>query len=760
MMNSESCDSLPGVVLSEEKHSLVQPSSSRRSVVLSEQETVALSAVSGSGSVSRSGSASGASSSAVTSPTMTGKMSDVVIHHSWEEEEGGEGKDSSEQQLKKKIMESSKAAIEQHNTSEASVAMLNEARLSKWITCFCVITFDLELGQSMELMYPSYVKLSNSEKSSICYMSFPDSNVYGVGDTFFCFRIARSTSVKAFENLDELHMSVGRNSREMQSEISSASSTAAETGQNVNGRSGSNGDSNKGKDEGVEGGNGNSTKGEAVRDKKFHSLIRGTLSEHPDYYCFVYFRQTRDETNRRGYFQKSLVIVSVNPFLGLFRDLLHFVAPAYFNDGMPLIESVCQNISNWPEPVQGGSFDLAVLGEVLKVHIPMPMSKPIFLASEAFLSGDAWIKNRILASLQSVDTYRVLKGALPHLWLLWELVLLGKPIVVMSPTPDVCSEAVLALVCLISPLKIRCDFRPYFTIHDQDFDKYVKSKTPDKVIIGCTNPLLVRSFGGWPNVLKIGDISKHKQNRSPSPMRSSKFFEKRNSGSAASSSQGGGSPLGKGDWKDRFVSLSKPRVEKDKQLLRKLVQKTLISGENDRTVHERNVLIQRHFMELTEGFMIPLERYFSSLMPLAKEIAPWKKPPTIANFNEKRFLVTVEKMTTLSGRLPAKGDWTGLYKSFLKSSNFVEWFEVRRGEANRQLLKAYLDQLCQVSITEWVNCHGELELVDCLMKFRSELTDPSLSALMTSTHVDKIEENINVIINSLPSDLKTSLQAN
>lgn len=41
---------------------------------------------------------------------------------------------------------------------------------------------------------------------------------------------------------------------------------------------------------------------------------------------------------------------------------------------------------------------------------------------------------------------------LDDLWLLWELVLLGEPLVVMAPEPGICSESVVALIDLINPV--------------------------------------------------------------------------------------------------------------------------------------------------------------------------------------------------------------------------------------------------------------------------------------------------------------------
>ncbi|RYG41497.1 hypothetical protein EON68_03010, partial [archaeon] len=39
----------------------------------------------------------------------------------------------------------------------------------------------------------------------------------------------------------------------------------------------------------------------------------------------------------------------------------------------------------------------------------------------------------------------------------------------MAPVPDLCGDAVCAIVSLISPLEYCVDFRPYFTLYDPDF---------------------------------------------------------------------------------------------------------------------------------------------------------------------------------------------------------------------------------------------------------------------------------------------------
>ena len=56
-----------------------------------------------------------------------------------------------------------------------------------------------------------------------------------------------------------------------------------------------------------------------------------------------------------------------------------------------------------------------------------------------------------------------------HIHTLWELVLTGEPLVVMAPTPTLCSATVQHLTSIIYPLSYCPDYRPFYTIHDSDF---------------------------------------------------------------------------------------------------------------------------------------------------------------------------------------------------------------------------------------------------------------------------------------------------
>ena len=71
----------------------------------------------------------------------------------------------------------------------------------------------------------------------------------------------------------------------------------------------------------------------------------------------------------------------------------------------------------------------------------------------------------------------------------------------------------------------------------------------------------------------------------------------------------------------------------------------------------QTALLRRYFLEITQTFIIPLERYLASLMPLARTISPYRAPPKVKPFNCEDFIKSVE--TAGPGPHLTTGDWQG-----------------------------------------------------------------------------------------------------
>lgn len=542
-------------------------------------------------------------------------------------------------------------------------------RFSAWLHCICVVGFDLELGQAVEVIYPHHSKLSEKEKTSICYLSFPDSNSGCLGDTQFCFRFRQGSNRKSslgcfLENAD--------------------------------------------------------------RDAP-PCLKR----EQGHYYGYVYFRQVRDKTLKRGYFQKSLVLISKLPYVTFFHSLLKILAPEYFEKQEPCLEAACNDIDRWPTPQPGRVLTLPIMGVVIKVRIPTCYDKPGTSQLVQSTQSDSSV-SIVLPTIHEVDLFRCFYPVFFHIQMLWELVLLGEALVVMAPSPAESSDTVLALVSCVSPLRYCSDFRPYFTIHDSEFKEYTtRTQAPPSVILGVTNPFFAKTLQHWPHIIRIGDMKQAGEMAKQMKVKKLKNLKTL-------------------DSKPGVYTAYKSYLNKDEEIIKQLQK-----GVNQkRPSAAQNAILRRYFLELTQSFIIPLERYVASLMPLQKSISPWKSPPQLRPFIQQDFMKTLEKAgPQLTSR--TKGDWIGLYRHFLKSPNFDGWFRSRRREMMQKLEALHLEALCEEDLQERIQKHTEVEAVDLVLKLKDKLTQAEKEQLpVRPGTLSKLRAHIEAVILALPEDLQ------
>uniref|UniRef100_A0A8D0CJS6 DENN/MADD domain containing 6Aa n=1 Tax=Scleropages formosus TaxID=113540 RepID=A0A8D0CJS6_SCLFO len=469
--------------------------------------------------------------------------------------------------------------------SLAEPLLLPWDRFSAWLHCICVVGFDLELGQAVEVIYPHHSKLTDKETCSDLSL-FPWPRTGCLGDTQFCFRFRQAAGRKSSLGCFLEHF-----------------------------------------------------------DRDAPVCLKG------HYYGYVYFRQVRDKSLKRGYFQKSLVLISKLPYVTFFHSLLKLIAPEYFEKQEPCLEAACNDIDRWPAPCPSRVLTLPIMGVVMKVLIHLV--------------------SIVLPSIHEVDLFRCFSPVFFHIQMLWELVLLGEALVVMAPSPAESSDTVLALVSCISPLRYCSDFRPYFTIHDSEFKEYTtRTQAPPSVILGVTNPFFAKTLQHWPHIIRIGDMKQMGEMAKQMKVKKLKNLKTL-------------------DSKPGVYSAYKPFLNRDEEIIKQL-QKGI---QQKRPSAAQNAILRRHFLELTQSFIIPLERYVASLMPLQKSISPWKSPPMLRPFSQDEFMKTLEKAgPQLTSRL--KGDWIGLYRQFLKSPNFDGWFRNRWKEMTQKLEALHLEALC------------------------------------------------------------------
>lgn len=536
---------------------------------------------------------------------------------------------------------------------------------TNWLHCICVVTFDLELGQALESIYPKHVYLTKQEKSNICYLAFPDSNSGCMGDTEFVIRLQK-----------------------------------------------------KGK--------------EALRSEhvNYNSKCPSSLKIDESYlWGYVYFRQVKDITLPRGYFQKSVVMLSYLPFNNLYSKICGHIAPEYFDHGETSLEAACYNIERWPPPTPGAPLSLPVLGSVFQTLIPVSENSTLALLRNKISD------NHILTHVEDLNLFEVLQPVLSHIHLLWELVITSEPIVVMASSPTSCSSMVLALTRLISPLQYCGDYRPYFTIHDSEFKQYTsKVHGPPPVILGVTNPFFAKTFQHWPHTIRLSDDTGQNQ----------KYKLKKTVPTKMTENASG------------IYTSYKPFLQKDKNII-----KDIISGvKSTRPYEVQSAMLRKHLVELTHSFMIPLERYIASLLPLQKDISAFKAAPAPNPFNPDHFFATLESVgphLTLN-KTGIKGDWIGLYRKFFRSPNFKAWFNSRYTELSLKLQALHTEALSNADLINWVRGRPEVEVVDMVLRIKNKIGKCENDIPVSESVKQQLNQRMQDIVTSLPDDLKNLLQ--
>merc|ERR1712188_256391 len=153
-------------------------------------------------------------------------------------------------------------------------------------------------------------------------------------------------------------------------------------------------------------------------------------------------------------------------------------------------------------------------------------------------------------------------------------------------------------------------------------------------------------------------------------------------------------------------------------------------------------------------FLIPLQRYFASLMPLQKTISPFHSPPRLKPFNEEEFLSLLSVKSYLTPKGGKSKKEVELYRLFISSQNFHGWFNVKRAMAIEQLRHLYRRALSEIDIDEALGGRSDVEVIDLYMRVKDEL---ELGQFFNEQIKSKLESDLEVITEALPSDLRRSL---
>lgn len=268
--------------------------------------------------------------------------------------------------------------------------------------------------------------------------------------------------------------------------------------------------------------------GAGVYDSTFSFRLRLPSNTEEFVYGFVFCHQRYDSHLPRGGEQVSIVALSSLPLSEVFIPLVRQAGPLFLLHGSKALESIFNDASKWPRPLWGVRSVVALqLGnDYLHVNLPSIISfRPEEVGKAIALSGHSTYGEAIeaerlqlsgahvynaLPPLMEIDLFTPFVHCLSSLWHLWEMVLLGEPLLIMAPTPQLSSSTVQALLSITAPYPYGYDFRPYFTVHDPSFTALGSGMVPTQAsqnlpsLLGITNPHIRTSLSKWPNTIVTG----------------------------------------------------------------------------------------------------------------------------------------------------------------------------------------------------------------------------------------------------------------
>lgn len=204
----------------------------------------------------------------------------------------------------------------------------------------------------------------------------------------------------------------------------------------------------------------------------------GLQSENDGFhYGYVFFRQQKDDEVRRGFFQKSLVLITPHPWHGMFLKIVMILGPVVMNSlvvdrrgrssckesvaAIALMEAACFNIAAWPQLPSSASYgsrfstsklSLAFLGNVENFVIPQTARFPQLFDHQRTRQYSGFLVTPKYSPCNPGNFYQLFSKSIEHLWQCWEIMITGEPILVIADSPNASSQCVWALVELIKPV--------------------------------------------------------------------------------------------------------------------------------------------------------------------------------------------------------------------------------------------------------------------------------------------------------------------
>lgn len=384
------------------------------------------------------------------------------------------------------------------------------------------------------------------------------------------------------------------------------------------------------------------------------------------FYGSCVFRQEFDDTMKRSFNQRTLVLVSHHNFPALHKRILIKMTESGHISDPSMLEAAYSQMSSWEAPALG-RHNLPFLGTMLTLDItPHPAFPLQGLAGPTPLISDIPSSIYAYEPIGSWDNIMHYMPCITDLYVLYEKLILCESIIIIAKSPQLASEAVFSLVDLICPVPYAGVIKPYMTMQANFRSIGIDGGTPRSFIIGITNPFLLKrvvaaaesSHKARPHILYLQNFD------GPTPTRRPHSLHHKSSRNALLDLPGGGIE----------VHTPSKRFLKSDPAVVSHIEASLRLGDQ---TGDLGPLIRRHFAELTAQFLSPINRHMAT-----SNVASPGGNNRYASFHVPDFLSSVSKHGTGvkfrgAGPIQRHRARDGLYESFCNSPNFYSWLEMK-----------------------------------------------------------------------------------
>lgn len=446
------------------------------------------------------------------------------------------------------------------------------------------------------------------------------------------------------------------------------------------------------------------TEAEVENDKGNGQINHFNKNKTFKIFGFVCFCQLKDSSCKRGFIQKSLLILSRHMYISFFSTISKKLFQLYIDHGLKSIEIAINLIKDWPAITINKNLDLPFYGDMYRLYIsPYGETFNQSVKKINMESSEKCFPPSVQLFTNDVD-FSILRYTITQLHYIYELLLLEESILILGHCPSTVTQYANALLNLINPLEFMGVYFPYFTIQlthkIPPNDKSSSSSTTSNnnnhhYLIGVTNPYFKEVFKNWKYKILLDSLTGFENHKNgiidKYPFKKNAFLNSY----------------------DRNCLL--PIEPNDLKLFKKI---------NELRNHsEMSQLIGEYFNKKTKQLLEPIGKYVQSMF--AKKIdgcfaSILEDPNVLPCFSYEICMENIENFIDHPFNFN-RAKQLQFYDKFIRTKSFHKWLNLLWNPLKIKLINRYVEHITSLNSINWrYICNDNksqiISFINCLLK--------------------------------------------